>query len=179
MEGKEEITFDSYGKNRLDKLDRGKVKSLLIESGLWTSLRARPFSKVANPGITPHSIFITVMDTNPLAPSIEIILQDNIESFNDGLKIISTLTDGKVFLCKSPGLNIPIDAIAGLSIEKFSGPHPAGNVGTHIHFLDPAGLKKIVWHINVQDVIAFGKLFTSGRIPVERIISLAAVVCEG
>jgi len=173
LEGKEEMTFDPYDKDRLDKLDRGKVKSLLIESGLWTSLRARPFSKVANPEITPHSIFITVMDTNPLAPSIEIILQGKTEPFNDGLKVISKLTDGKVFLCKAPDLNIHCDAIAGLSIEEFTGPHPTGNVGTHIHFLDPAGLKKTVWHINVQDVIAIGKLFTSGRIPVERIISLA------
>ncbi len=173
LQGSEEITFASFNKDRLKELDREKVKSLLIESGLWTALRSRPFSKVANPEIIPHSIFITAMDTNPLAPSIEKILQGSEESFNNGTAVITKLTGGQVFLCKSPGLDMPVENFPGLSVEEFSGPHPAGNVGTHIHFLDPVGLKKTVWHIHVQDVIAVGKLFTSGKIPVERIISLA------
>jgi hypothetical protein len=50
----------------------------------------------------------------------------------------------------------------------FSGPHPAGLAGTHIHFLDPVSEHKVVWHIGYQDVIAIGKLFTSGRLHTER-----------
>ena len=169
----EEITFDSYNENQLAELDPEKIKTNLIESGVWTSLRARPYGKVANPAETPHSIFVTAMDTNPLAPPVEKILEGNEEAFKNGLTVISRLTEGKLHLCKSPGAPIPEINTGLLSVTEFSGPHPAGNAGTHIHFLDPAHRENTVWHIDAQDVAAVGKLFTTGRIPVERIISLA------
>jgi Na+-transporting NADH:ubiquinone oxidoreductase subunit A len=168
-----EITFDSYKENQLADLDVEKVKNNLIESGLWLSLRARPFGRTANPEDTPQSIFVTAMDTNPLAPPVGKILAGNEKDFQNGLKVISRLTTGKLFLCKAPGANIPTEDLASLSVEEFSGPHPAGNVGTHIHFLDPVHRGKTVWHINAQDVVAVGKLFTTGKIWVERVVSLA------
>ena len=168
----EEITFDSYNENQLAELDPEKIKTNLIESGVWTSLRARPYGKVANPAEPPHSIFVTAMDTNPLAPPVEKILEGNEEAFKNGLTVISRLTEGKLHLCKSPGAPIPEINTGLLSVTEFSGPHPAGNAGTHIHFLDPAHRENTVWHIDAQDVVAVGKLFTTGRIPVERIISL-------
>jgi Na+-transporting NADH:ubiquinone oxidoreductase subunit A len=58
-------------------------------------------------------------------------------------------------------------------LEEFSGVHPAGNAGTHIHFLDPANDSKQVWSISYQDIIAIGKLFTTGELSVERIFSIA------
>ena len=126
-----------------------------------------------DPETIPHSIFITAIDTNPLAPSIEKILEKKEWDFNNGLNVISRLTKGTVYLCKNPDLKVKAPKLDRLSLEEFSGPHPAGNVGTHIHFLNPVSRKKTVWHIGVQDVIAIGKLFTTGRISVERIISLA------
>lgn len=173
LSGDAEITFNAYTPDQLSSLAREKVVEQLLESGSWTALRARPFSKVANPETTPHSIFITAMDTNPLAPSIEKILDGQEENFRNGLQILSKLTDGKLHLCKSPGANIPDADLENLSVEEFDGPHPAGLVGTHIHFLDPVGRQKTVWYIGVQDVVAFGKLFTTGKIHVERIVALA------
>lgn len=173
LSGDEEITFNSYTPDQLVSLEREKIVEQLLESGSWTALRARPFSKVADPDTTPHSIFITAMDTNPLAPSIEKILEGQDEDFRNGLQVLSKLTDGKLHLCKSPGANIPGADLDNLSVEEFSGPHPAGLVGTHIHFLDPVGRQKTVWYIGVQDVVAFGKLFTTGKIAVERIVALA------
>ncbi|HFE63592.1 MAG TPA: NADH:ubiquinone reductase (Na(+)-transporting) subunit A, partial [Caldithrix sp.] len=125
------------------------------------------------PEVTPHSIFVTAMDTNPLAPSLEKILAGNEANFQAGLKIVSKLTEGKVFLCKAPGTNIPTNGVANLSVEEFAGPHPAGNVGTHIHFLDPVHHNKTVWHVGGQDVAAIGRLFTTGKLNVERIVALA------
>ena len=58
-------------------------------------------------------------------------------------------------------------------MAEFEGPHPAGLVGTHIHFLDPVGPTKTVWHLDYQSVIAIGALFTSGKLSVERVVSLA------
>jgi Na+-transporting NADH:ubiquinone oxidoreductase subunit A len=172
-EKEEEMTFDSFEEGQLEGLEPGKVKTGLIESGLWTALRARPFGKVANPADTPHSIFVTAMDTNPLAPSLEKILEGCETDFKNGLKAIARLTEGKLFLCKAPGSAIPTADLASLVVEEFKGPHPAGNAGTHIHFLDPVSRQKTVWHIDAQDVAAVGKFFTTGRIPVRRVISLA------
>ncbi|MEN8192521.1 MAG: Na(+)-translocating NADH-quinone reductase subunit A [Bacteroidota bacterium] len=173
VDGSNEETFNSYPENELDNLTVNEIKTNLIDSGLWTSLRVRPFSKVADPENQPHSIFITAIDTNPLSPSIEKVLEEKENDFINGLKVISKLTEGTMFLCKTPDFIIPSVSIKNLSVEEFDGPHPSGLVGTHIHKLDPVSSKRHVWYINVQDVSAIGHLFTKGKINTERIISLA------
>jgi Na+-transporting NADH:ubiquinone oxidoreductase subunit A len=173
LDGNEEITFQSYSETKLDSLTRKEIVAQLLDSGLWTSLRARPFSRVANPDVQPHSIFITAMDTNPLAPDVDKIIEGNKPNFITGLKILSRLTEGKLHLCKSPAAKIPVNGVDRLNIEEFDGPHPAGNVGTHIHFLDPVGRNKTIWHISAQDVISVGILFSTGKLNTERIVSLA------
>jgi Na+-transporting NADH:ubiquinone oxidoreductase subunit A len=173
LQGNDEVTFQSYRENQLNSLDSKAVTSLLLVSGLWTAIRTRPFSKVADPDTPPHSIFINAMDTNPLAPSIAHIIKRNEHNFINGLTVLSKLTDGKIFLCKTPGDNIPHPDIESMSVAEFSGPHPAGNAGTHIHYLDPVSRNRHVWYIDAQEVIAVGLLFTTGRLHVERVISLA------
>ncbi|MCU0288498.1 MAG: Na(+)-translocating NADH-quinone reductase subunit A [Acidobacteria bacterium] len=171
-ESNDEITFDYFKENGLAVLDIEKVKNLLIESGLWPALRARPFGKIANPMTIPHSLFVTAMDTNPLAPPIEKVLGGNEIHFQNGLKVISRLTPGKIYLCQAPGTNIPFIDSPQLQVVEFAGPHPAGNAGTHIHFLDPVHREKIVWHLDAYDVAVIGELFTTGRVTTERVISL-------
>ena len=173
MDGDDEEVFASYSESELKELKREQVVKNLIDSGLWVSFRTRPYSKVPSPDSAPHSIFVTVMDTNPLAPNPELFLDEQRGAFTNGLKVISHLTEGKVFLCKSPGSKIPGDDIPNITNEEFAGCHPAGLVGTHIHFLDPVSINKTVWHVNYQDVIAIGKLFTTGKLFIERVISLA------
>ena len=172
LEGKDEISFKSYAPEKLDSLKREDVMSLLIESGHWTSLRERPYGKVADPKVVPNSIFITATDTNPLAPSVEKIIEGKEKDLNNGIRILSKLTEGKLYFCKSPSDNISIENIPSLSVQEFSGPHPAGLAGTHIHFIDPVHSNKKIWHIGLQDVIATGKLFTTGSLFLERIVAL-------
>jgi Na+-transporting NADH:ubiquinone oxidoreductase subunit A len=173
LDGEEEETFPSFNASELDNLERSKVQELLIQSGMWTVLRTRPYSKVPVPDSAPHSIFVTAMDTNPLAGDPAPIIEERAEDFGHGLKVLSRLTDGPVYVCKRPGADIPGDGTANVSMQEFAGPHPAGLAGTHIHFLDPVSDQKTVWSINYQDVIAIGRLFTSGRLYLERVISLA------
>lgn len=173
LSGKEEMTFATTSESELNNLKREEVVSRLIESGEWTALRVRPFSKVADPESTPHAIFVTAMDTNPFAPSVGKIVGMSENYFKNGLSAISKLTEGKIFICKAPNTNIPVVDSPQISVEEFEGPHPAGNVGTHIHFLSPVSRKRFVWHITAQDVIAIGHLFTTGKIMTERIVSLA------
>ena len=173
LEGEEEETFQSFSASELDNLDRHKVQDMLIQSGMWTVLRTRPYSKVPAPDSAPHSIFVAAMDTNPLAGDPAAIIKERAEDFGNGLAVLSRLTDGPVFVCKGSGADIPGDGTANISMQEFAGPHPAGLAGTHIHFLDPVSDQKTVWSINYQDVIAVGRLFTTGRLYLERVVSLA------
>lgn len=172
LNGNDEVTFDSFPDNELANIGKEKAKQQLIESGQWTAIRTRPFERIANPEDTPHSIFVTAMDSNPLSLDYSIILKGNEIHFKNGVQVLSNLTDGKIHICKSPETQIDINQ-NDIEVHDFSGPHPAGNVGTHIHFIDSVGPNKKVWHINAQDVIAIGKLFTSGKLSVERIVSIS------
>jgi Na+-transporting NADH:ubiquinone oxidoreductase subunit A len=148
------------------------VRDNLLASGLWLSFRTRPFSLVADPGTEPRAIFVTAMDSNPLAADPAVIIAESPGDFTNGLTVISRLTPGKVYVCKSAGSRVPVPAAAAVSVQEFSGPHPAGLVGTHIHFLAPVNQQRTVWHLGYQDVIAIGRLFTSGRLSTERVIAL-------
>jgi len=172
LEGNEEVTFDAHADDAIAGLDRETVKTQLIDSGQWTALRTRPFSKVADPAVVPHSIFVNMMDTNPLAPDMAQVIAGQDQNLQRGLQIVSKLTDGTVFVCKHPDLRLSDLNVERVQIEDFSGPHPAGLVGTHIHFLDPVHRGKMVWHLGVQDVIAWGHLFATGHIMTDRIVSI-------
>ena len=173
--GEEQITFNSYEANQLASLDRETVKAQLVESGSWTALRTRPFSKVPAIESSTQAIFVTAMDTNPLAAQPELIINEQSEAFVAGLDILSSLTDGKVYVCKG-GESLPRSEKANVEEHVFNGPHPAGLAGTHMHFLYPVSAENVAWSINYQDVIAFGKLFLTGELYTDRVISLAGPV---
>ena len=173
LDGNEEESFASYLPHDFSELSANQVKENLLASGLWTAFRMRPYSKVAPCDTAPHSIFVTAMDSNPLAPDAEVIINRYRDDFIHGLTIISKLTEGKVFLCKTHGGEFPSGDISRCTVVEFDGPHPAGLPGTHIHFLDPVSITKTVWYVNYQDVVAIGKLFTTGKLWTDRIISLA------
>ena len=173
VNGSEQITFDSFNADELASLSREKAKEVLVQSGQWTALRARPFSKIAALDANPSSIFVTAIDTNPLAADPAVIIAENAAAFEAGLAVVSRLTDGKVFVCKQAGSQVPSSSIAQVEVHEFGGVHPAGLVGTHIHHLDAVSVNKQVWHIGYQDVIAYGHLFLTGEINTDRVISLA------
>jgi Na+-transporting NADH:ubiquinone oxidoreductase subunit A len=167
------ISFSSYSPAELIDLSEQQVRENLLQSGLWTAFRTRPFSSVPTPGSTPHSIFINAMDTNPLAPDPAIVIAEHKQDFKNGIHVLACLGAGKLYLCKATGSAIPYPDLDQLVVQAFTGPHPAGLSGTHIHMLDPVSKHKTVWTISYQDAIAIGKLFTSGELFVERVVSLA------
>lgn len=178
----EQETFNRYSAAELPGLNRTQVIENLTASGAWLALRTRPFSMIADPGRQPSALFVTAMDTQPLAPDPVPLIRAAGEAFSDGLQCLAKLTDGPLWVCTRPDADLLLpapesgaDAGAGPNIRtaEFEGPHPAGLPGTHIHFLRPASLSHEVWHIGWQDVIAVGRLFRTGRIDPTRIISLA------
>ena len=171
-----DIEFPKYNASELDALDEASIKKNLIDSGFWTAFRTRPYSKIPGIDSSPEAIFVTAIDTNPLAADPAFIIKERIEDFKNGLTLLGKLTKGRVYICKSTDVSIDIEETEQHKLAEFGGPHPAGLAGTHIHYIEPVNATKMVWTINYQDVIAFGKLFTTGKIWIERIVSLAGPV---
>ena len=172
IEGDEKREFARFDDADLATLSHDAVQTQLLESGLWTALRTRPYSKTPVPGTVPAAIFVTAIDTNPLRADPQPLILAERKAFDAGLTVLTRLTPGKVHVCQASGGKLGGHPQGQVAFNEFAGPHPAGLVGTHIHFLEPVSLTKQVWHLNYQDVIAIGKLFTTGELCAERIIAI-------
>ena len=164
--------FASYSTAELQNIGEQDARENLLASGLWTAFRTRPFIKIPKPDDKPAAIFVTAMDTNPLAANPDVIVQRESEAFSQGLGVLGKLTEGTVHVCTAPDSVVPCPADGAFKASQFAGPHPAGLAGTHIHFIDPVNADRFVWQIGYQDVIAIGKLFATGRLPVDRVVAL-------
>ncbi|CZZ77281.1 Na(+)-translocating NADH-quinone reductase subunit A [Enterobacter hormaechei] len=172
IEGDEKREFARFDAADLATLSHDAVQTQLLESGLWTALRTRPYSKTPVPDTVPAAIFVTAIDTNPLSADPQPLILAERKAFDAGLTVLTRLTPGKVHVCQASGGKLGGHPQGQVAFNEFAGPHPAGLVGTHIHFLEPVSLTKQVWHLNYQDVIAIGKLFTTGELCAERIIAI-------
>jgi Na+-transporting NADH:ubiquinone oxidoreductase subunit A len=173
VDGDKAEKFASFKAGELGSLERAAIVDNLVNSGQWVALRTRPYSKIPQVDSIPSSIFVTAMDTNPLAADPAPIISQRSEDFVNGLTVLTGLTQGPVNLCVAPQSGVAGDEVDGVREVAFSGPHPAGLAGTHIHYLDPVSANKTVWTIGYQDVIAIGALFTTGRIDTRRVAALA------
>lgn len=172
-EGRDEQVFDACSSAALTDLDRDAARENLLACGLWTAFRTRPFGRIPDPGSSPAAIFVTAIDTNPLAVDPDLVIATAKDAFVDGVRVLLSLTEGKVYICTAAGSPEIQAADERIATVAFSGPHPAGLAGTHIHHLHPVDHDSRVWYLNYQDVIAIGRLFTTGRLELTRIISLA------
>lgn len=170
IQGTDKVNFKNFHKKAIGSYSEQETRNLLIESGAWTFLRTRPFSKTPAIDSKPSSIFINAMDTNPLAADPEVVLSEHMDDFKSGVEVLSRL--GKVFVVTASKTAVDVKNISGVKHEQFAGPHPAGNVGTHIHYLDPVSALKTVWQVNYQDAIAIGHLFKNGEVLSEKVISV-------
>ena len=168
-----QVTFTRYSGAAPESLDAAAVGALLVESGMWPALRTRPFSHAPRPGTSPHALFVTAMDTRPHAPDVERIVASRAADFETGLIALSRLCEGKTYVCAAPETDLQLPKDPRIVREDFVGPHPAGTVGLHIDTLDPVDVGHAVWHIGYQDVLAVGRLVTTGSLDIERVITLA------
>lgn len=146
------------------------IRAALLQSGLWTAFRARPFGHIPHSSSDPRAIFVTAMDTRPLSGDPGPVIAGNAALFARGLEALRDLSPAPVFLCTAPDWPGPV--VDGVQQAAFEGPHPAGLPGTHIHHLDPVGADRIAWYLGWQDVIAMGGLFADRRIRYERLVAL-------
>lgn len=163
-----------FGKGDPEKMTREEITGKLLASGLWPFLRQRPYSIIAEPASKPKAIFISAFDTAPLAPDYDLIVHKNGDVFQTGINAIAKLTDGAVHL----NLNASTTSSGvftnckNVQINRFSGPHPAGNVGTQIARLDPINKGEIIWYLRPQDVLHIGRLFAAGKIDATHLVAV-------
>ena len=181
------VVVESDGKN--ESIDFGAVETFpetspqsrtelidkMLRSGVWPMLRQRPYATIANPSDRPKHIFVSMFDTGPLAPDYDFIMSETFQetSLQMGIDILSRLTDGNVYVNvrRDAACHIHSDA-KNVIITEFSGPHPAGNIGTQINALSPINKGEKVWYCYPQDVITIGNLFLTGRYDSTRIIAM-------
>ena len=169
-----EIVYTSFEKISIENQSREHVKKFMLNSGVWPFIRQRPYGIIANPQQVPKAIFISAFDTSPLAPDFDFIMQGQDHDFQTGIDALQKLTEGKIYL----NLNGAKEHASvftntkNVEINYFSGPHPAGNTGIHIHHLNPVNKGEVVWYINPQDVLIIGRLFNQGKLDASRIIAL-------
>ncbi len=168
----DDLRFEPLSDEQQAALAPDELAGRLQRSGLWSAFRTRPFSRVPPSGSRPHAIFVTATDTRPLAADPAVIVGADPGSFRSGLRLLTLLTSGTVFVCTGPGWNIDWPPHQRLVEARFSGPHPAGLPGTHMHFLSPAGPGRVAWHIDCQDVMAIGRLVSRGEFPASCLVAL-------
>jgi Na+-transporting NADH:ubiquinone oxidoreductase subunit A len=173
LDGDAQVEFEAVPRERLAGLSREAIRDRLLDSGLWSALRSRPYGRVPLPDAAPHALFVTAMDTNPVAADPRLMISEYGADFADGVLALTALLDGNVYVCCAPDAGLRLPEHPRVVVAEFSGPHPAGLPGTHIHAIAPVSARRSSWYVGYQDVIAIGRLFTTGRIATERVISLA------
>ncbi|WP_029064974.1 Na(+)-translocating NADH-quinone reductase subunit A [Labrenzia sp. DG1229] len=161
-----------------DDASADDVKTKICAAGLWTSFKSRPYSKVPQTDSKPLAIYVTALESEPLAAEANVIIEERVDDFAKGLLAVSKLTDGPTYLCQSPDLSFDGAAAAGATPVGFTGPHPAGLPGTHMHFLTPPKADQSVWTISYQDVLAIGALARTGHLDPTIVISICGPIAK-
>ncbi len=153
---------------------KDELKEILLQSGLWTTIRQRPYGIIANPEIKPKAIFISGFDSAPLAPNLDFTLKNESESLQAGINLLSRFTTGGIHLSLNADnhASSPFHRLEKTIQHTFSGPHPAGNVGVQINHISPINKGEIYWTIDLYAVAAIGKLFLKGIYDVSKVIAV-------
>ena len=171
--GDDSVCFFDPATHPVADMDEKKIRSLLLESGMWTCFRTRPYGKIPAVDATPSSLFVTAIDSAPLAADPQVIIGRSPEEYRLGLQMLQRLLSVPIHYCTGADRLLAAEELNGPIYWRFQGPHPAGLPSTHIHFIDPVHEKKTVWHIGYQDVIALGHLAKTGHLLTERTVALA------
>jgi len=148
---------------------------VLLESGLWVMMRQRPYDIVPAPDVRPRDIFVTAFDSAPLAPDLDLVLGDKSQYINNGVEVLSKLTDGKIYIGAREGQSINA---TGAIVNTFAGPHPAGNAGIQAANIAPVSKGETVWTLDIVTLARIGELFTTGKVSHDTIVAIDGEMVE-
>jgi Na+-transporting NADH:ubiquinone oxidoreductase subunit A len=168
------IEYTDFGVKNPDSMSAEEVKAHVLKSGLWPFIKMRPCDVIAKPADSPKAIFVSAFDSSPLAPDYDFALHGESKTFQAGLNVLKKLTTGKVHLTTNGAANpdVVFTEAKGVEMNTISGKHPVGNIGTQIHHIDPVNKGEVVWTVNAQDVVMMGRVFTSGKFDLSKVIAL-------
>ena len=167
------IQYRDFPKQNPTNLSAENIRQRLLEAGCWSYIQQRPFGCIADPSVSPKSIFVSCFDSAPLASDLTFIIMQEPDNFKTGIEALAQLGACPVHLGLKKGQTISsIPHTEGVQIHYFHGPHPAGNVGIQIHHIDPIRSGEVVWTVHPQDVIIIGRLFNEGRYRADRIVAV-------
>ncbi len=174
IETNENQEYKNGAAEDVSKLSSEELKTKMLACGLWPFIKQRPIDVIADQNQEPKAIFVSAFDSSPLAPDYNFILEGRQEDLQTGFNALCQLTKGKVHL----NIDVKNDSalfsnIKGVEINKFAGKHPAGNVGTQIHHIDPINKGEYIWTINIQDLVIIGNYFNTGKLNARRTIALS------
>ena len=163
------VDYKDFGKRNVGAMSGEQVKEAMLEGGVWPFVKQRPYDIIANPNVAPRAIFVTAFDTKPLAPNFDFVLKGREADFKTGMKALGRMA--KTYLSMSAAQDL--EAFAdGAETYKFSGPHPAGNVGVQINNIAPVNKGEVVWTLSAWDVLIIGRLFNEGVADLSRTIAV-------
>ena len=178
VEADKEQVSEEFAVLDLKKATREEVIETLLKSGLWTMILQRPYGIVANPADQPKAVFVSAFDSAPLAPCMNFVLQGQKENVQKGMEVLSVLAGGNVHLSVRANAEGEMASLNGVKLHKFEGKHPVGNVGVQIHHIDPIAKGDIVWTVAIQDVAAIGRLFSTGKVDMHKVVALTGSEVE-
>jgi Na+-transporting NADH:ubiquinone oxidoreductase subunit A len=173
IEGDQQDVFRDFGVKTPSSMDAAAIKSHLLAAGCWPFIMQRPYAVIANPELMPKAIFVSGLNTGPLATDLDFVLQGKEKELQAALSALAKLTEGSVHVTIGKNSNSPLAGMNDVTIHKTNNLHPAGNVGTQINKLDPVNKGEVVWTIGAQDLVVIGELFLTGKYNAERVIALA------
>ena len=178
VEADKEQVSEEFAVLDLQKASREDVIEMLLKSGLWTMIQQRPYGIVANPADQPKAVFVSAFDSAPLAPCMNFVLKGQKENLQKGMEVLAKLAGGNVNLSVRANAEGEMASLNGVNIHTFEGKHPVGNVGVQIHHIDPISKGDIVWTVGIQDVAAIGRLFSTGKVDLHKVVALAGSEVE-
>ncbi|PTX63548.1 Na+-transporting NADH:ubiquinone oxidoreductase subunit A [Kordia periserrulae] len=165
-------THHDFGKKDVANMSGDEVKEHLLAAGCWPFIKQRPYAVIANPTKSPKAIFVSGYDSAPLAADLDYTLAGKEEELLAALTALTKLTEGSVHVVTKKGGNSPLANVAGTTSHTVSGPHPAGNVGTHINKIDPVNKGEVVWTVAAKDLVIIGELLLTGKFNATRTIAV-------
>ncbi len=166
-----------HSKKNPSDLSEKEVKEQLLASGCWPFIKQRPYDVVANAADTPKAIFVSGINSAPLAADLNFTLADKKDALQAGFTALTKLTSGKVHVTVAPNADF-MPNVDGVSVHKGSGKHPVGLVSTQIASIDPLNKGERVWVVQIEDVAIIGELFLTGKVNFERTVALTGTGFE-
>ncbi len=168
-----EDSFKKFVINQPDELSRPQILESLLESGLFVTIKQRPYDIIANPDDEPKAIYISALDKAPLGIDYEFVLENKLNDFKTGIDILKKLTSGKIHLIVDGYSATRLSDIDEIETIKAFGPHPVGNLSIHIEKFNPIAKGDRIWTINPVDVALIGNFFKTGTYNPERNVALS------